>query len=406
MDKDIVIDVKNLTKTYYLYSSHTDRVRETFHPFRKKYHHPFNALTNISFNVKKGDTLGIIGRNGSGKSTLLQIICGILQPTLGEVEVKGKVSALLELGAGFNPEFTGRQNVYIKSAILGFNRNQIEARFDDIVRFSEIEDFIEQPVKTYSSGMYVRLAFAVAIHVDPQILVVDEALSVGDAAFQYKCLRRIEEMQKNGTTVLLVTHSVGTLKRFCERAIWLHEGQIVDDSDSISVGDQYQDFIRKELSASFKENKNNSNHRKIKGSIGRITKARLFDKNGVKTSTFKTGENLYLEMEYELYTDFPDGVIIGVAINRNDNLYVCGINTGLDCFEVPSKKGVNVVFLKYNHLPLLAGKYYLSIGLADTKGIVIWDMDDFAKEFSVVSPYKGEGTVLLDHSWHLGNFTL
>jgi lipopolysaccharide transport system ATP-binding protein len=170
MIDDIAISVKNVTKTYRLYNSHADRVKEAFHPLRKKYYNPFNALADVSFDVKKGETLGIIGRNGSGKSTMLQIICGILRPTSGYVEVNGRVSALLELGAGFNPEFTGRQNVYINGSILGLTHEEIETRFDDIAAFSDIGKYIDQPVKTYSSGMYVRLAFAVIAHVDADIL--------------------------------------------------------------------------------------------------------------------------------------------------------------------------------------------------------------------------------------------
>ena len=223
MSEDIVISVKNVTKTYKLYDNHADRVKETFHPFRKKYHHPFNALTDVSFDVKKGETLGIIGRNGSGKSTLLQIICGILRPTSGNVEVNGRVSALLELGAGFNPEFTGRQNVYINGSILGLTHEEIGIRFDDIVAFSDIGKYIDQPVKTYSTGMYVRLAFAVIAHVDADILVIDEALAVGDAFFVQKCMRFLRKFMEHGT-VLFVSHDIGAVINLCNRAVWLQNG--------------------------------------------------------------------------------------------------------------------------------------------------------------------------------------
>jgi len=196
MTDNISISVKNITKTYKLYDTHADRVKEAFHPLRKKYNNPFNALTDISFNVSKGETLGIIGRNGSGKSTLLQIICGILQPTSRSVGVNGRISALLELGAGFNPEFTGRQNVYINGSILGLTHEEVENRFDEIAVFADIGDFINQPVKSYSSGMVVRLAFAIAISIEPDILIVDEALAVGDEAFQRKCFARIKQFRK------------------------------------------------------------------------------------------------------------------------------------------------------------------------------------------------------------------
>ena len=243
MSESIAISLKNITKTYRLYDSHTDRVKETFHPFRKKYHYPFNALSNVSFNVKRGETVGIIGRNGSGKSTLLQIICGILQPTAGSVEVNGRVSALLELGAGFNPEFTGRENVYLNGTILGLTSGEIDARFNEIREFAEIGDFIDQPVRTYSTGMYVRLAFAVAINVDPDILIVDEVLAVGDEAFQRKCFSRIQDIQKSGGTIIFVSHSAQAVVELCNRAIFLNQGELLLSGKPKAVVSQYQKFL-------------------------------------------------------------------------------------------------------------------------------------------------------------------
>jgi lipopolysaccharide transport system ATP-binding protein len=238
MKDNIAICVNNVTKTYKLYDNHADRVKETFHPFRKKYHRTFNALSDISFQVKKGETLGIIGRNGSGKSTLLQIVCGILQATSGSVKVNGKVSALLELGAGFNPEFTGRQNVYINASILGLTGEQIDERFDDIIAFADIGDFFEQPVKTYSSGMVVRLAFAVIAHVDAHILVIDEALAVGDFFFVQKCMRFLRNFMGRGT-LLFVSHDPGAVLNLCDRAILLDKGRIDCFGNSKSVTEKY-----------------------------------------------------------------------------------------------------------------------------------------------------------------------
>jgi len=246
MDEDIVVSIKNLTKTYKLYTSHADRVKETFNPFRKKYHHPFNALTDVSFDIKRGEMLGIIGRNGSGKSTLLQIICGILQPTSGSVEINGGVSALLELGAGFNPEFTGRQNVYINSAILGLKREKIEARFDDIVTFAGIGDFIDQPVKTYSTGMYLRLAFSIIISVDPDIMVIDEALSVGDHKFQQKCIDRMMEFRKAGKTIVFCSHSMYLINELCAKSVWLCNGRASSHGKTSKVISEYMAYLEEE----------------------------------------------------------------------------------------------------------------------------------------------------------------
>jgi ABC-type polysaccharide/polyol phosphate transport system ATPase subunit len=237
------IRVENVTKTYRLYGKHADRVKETFHPLRKKYHRPFNALKNISLRVKRGETVGIIGRNGSGKSTLLQIACGILNPTSGSVHVDGKISAILELGAGFNPEFTGRQNVFLNGSILGFSREEMEERFDAIAGFADIGDFIEQPVKTYSSGMYVRLAFSVAINVDPDILVVDEALSVGDTLFQSKCFAKFEEFREKGITILFVTHGLDLITSYCSSAYLLEKGHVHTSGSPKDVVDEYKRLL-------------------------------------------------------------------------------------------------------------------------------------------------------------------
>lgn len=247
----IAIKVENLSKCYHIYDQPQDRLKQAIIPrirslIRKQpknYFHEFWALQNISFDIKKGETVGIIGRNGSGKSTLLQLICGTLTPTSGTVQTTGRIAALLELGSGFNMEFTGRENVYLNGAVLGLSQEDIKARFDDIVAFADIGDFIDQPVKMYSSGMVVRLAFAVAINVDPQILVVDEALSVGDELFQRKCYARIEQIRKNGATILFVSHSTSIIVQLCDRAILLENGKQLLDGSPQQVTKQYHRLI-------------------------------------------------------------------------------------------------------------------------------------------------------------------
>jgi len=243
MHEPPAIDVRNLTKTYRLYSRHADRVKEAFHPFRRKYHRTFTALRGVCLTVEKGRTLGIVGRNGSGKSTLLQVLCGITQPTSGRVAVQGSVSSLLELGAGFHPEFTGRRNVYINGAILGMSKERIEAGLDAIERFADIGDFIDQPVKTYSSGMHVRLGFAVAIHADPDVLVVDEALAVGDEAFQRKCYARIHAFKKDGGTLVFVSHSAAAVVELCDRAVLLDRGEMLSYGEPKDVIAKYHKLI-------------------------------------------------------------------------------------------------------------------------------------------------------------------
>jgi lipopolysaccharide transport system ATP-binding protein len=240
---ELAIRVEGLSKRFAVYETPLERLKHLIVPSRTKGWSEFWALSNVDLTIGRGDTVAIIGRNGSGKSTLLQILCGTLSGTSGRVEVNGRIAALLELGAGFNIEFTGRENVYVNGAVLGLSREQIDERFADIEAFAEIGDFIDQPVKTYSSGMYVRLAFAVAIHVDPQILIVDEALAVGDSRFQAKCLNRIKVMQSQGVTILFVSHDVGAVRTLCEHALWLDHGKVRMFGDAFSVTAQYNQFL-------------------------------------------------------------------------------------------------------------------------------------------------------------------
>ncbi len=225
MSSNIAIKVENLTKSYQIYDKPSDRLKQMLIGGRKQYYREFKAVQDVSFEIKKGETVGIIGRNGSGKSTLLQLICGTLNPTNGNIQTNGRIAALLELGSGFNPEFTGRENVYMNAAILGLSNSEINNKFDDIVAFADIGEFIEQPVKTYSSGMMMRLAFAVAINVDPLILIIDEALAVGDELFQRKCFSRIEAIKKNGATILFVSHSGGSILELCDHAFLIDAGE-------------------------------------------------------------------------------------------------------------------------------------------------------------------------------------
>jgi len=235
----VVISVKDLSKQFGMYSSPAGKLVEVLTPFLKG-GRKFWALKDVSFQARKGEALGIIGRNGSGKSTLLQVLCGVLRATTGEVTVNGRVSALLELGAGFHPEFNGRDNVYMNGAIMGLSRREMDARFQAIADFSEIGDFMGQPVKTYSSGMFMRLAFACAINVAPDILIVDEALAVGDAYFQQKCKRKITEFRDNGGSMLIVTHDMKVVKTVCDSAILLNKGTIIESGDPAKVADFYE----------------------------------------------------------------------------------------------------------------------------------------------------------------------
>lgn len=245
---DIAISVKNLTKTYRIFGHPGDRIKQALTFGRRRFHREFTALQDVSFDIKKGEAIGIVGRNGSGKSTLLQVICGILKPTSGTVTGNGRISALLELGAGFNPEFTGRENVYFQGALTGFTKAQMDERFDAIAAFADIGEFIDQPVRTYSSGMFVRLAFAALIHAEADVLVIDEALAVGDEAFQKRCFDRLAEYLGSGEkTLFFVSHNLRQIERVCARVIWLEGGRVAGDGMAGEVCTAYQSSIHRQV---------------------------------------------------------------------------------------------------------------------------------------------------------------
>jgi len=249
MNKNLAIKVNNLTKIYHLYNNPQDRLKEALNPFKKSYHHDFYAMNNVNFEIKKGETVGILGKNGAGKSTLLKMITGVLTPTTGSVETHGTIASLLELGAGFNPEMTGMENIFLNGTLMGFSREEMETKVDDILSFADIGEFIHQPVKMYSSGMFARLAFSVSINANPDILIIDEALSVGDIAFQMKCYKKFQDFQKAGKTILFVTHGLDTVIRYCTTGIVIDNGELVfEDTSKLAV-----DAFKKILSGDFNE---------------------------------------------------------------------------------------------------------------------------------------------------------
>ncbi len=413
---EIAISVRNLSKKYHLYDSPKHRLVEALHPFRKKYHRDFWALKDVSFDVRKGETIGIIGKNGSGKSTLLQILCGVLQPTEGEVVVNGRVSALLELGAGFNPEFTGRQNVYLNGAIIGFTKEEMDDRFQAIADFADIGEFIDQPVKTYSSGMFVRLAFAAAINVDPEILVVDEALAVGDAKFQSKCFRKFEEFQDKGKTIMFVTHATEQIVRHCDKAILLSGGMKFSEGDPKDISNIYMDLLFGEDSGptkaavSLKEQGSISGNTadETESSVEEALKNFLDDRSGEEMFSLRrsynkneyrwgsgraeiidyfivSGQkadptqcdaseelNLYLKVKFNKDVERP---IYGLTLKTADGVTVCGTNSrdwDKAGAYVPQKAGYETI-VHISFLPkLTSGDYMLSVGVAeDADGDII-----------------------------------
>ncbi len=336
MNREPSIVAQELTKTYYLYDSPVDRLKETFHPWRKIYHRSFDAIKEVSFTIRKGESFGIIGRNGSGKSTLLQMICGILKPTGGSVEVYGRVAALLELGAGFNPEFSGRENVYLNGAILGFSKGEIDDLYDEIINFADIGDFVEQPVKTYSSGMYVRLAFAVQACVEPEILVVDEALSVGDVFFQQKCLGRMRMLRENGTTLIFVSHDMGIVRELCESSVYLRKGQMVFCGPSHKAVQLYfnEDHRQDSNPVLVSDNENAASKAPLitgneiwkqeapKDIDAEIISVTMEDSEGFPSMKAVIGEFVQFKIYYRVNSSVPLHASVSIK-NRFDNLISC-----------------------------------------------------------------------------------
>lgn len=323
-----VIKVEDLSKVYKLYDKPTDRLKESIHPLRKKYHKEFYALKDVSFEVKKGEILGIIGKNGSGKSTLLKIITGVLTQTTGNINVNGKISALLELGAGFNPEYTGIENIYLSGMIIGYSKAEINERLEDILNFADIGEFIYQPVKTYSSGMFVRLAFAVAINVEPEILIIDEAISVGDVRFQQKCYSKFDSFRNSGKTILFVSHSLEIIKRYCTRAILINDGKIIQQGIPKDVVNNYLRMLRNlDLESSSYDRKPKHLYNKIKSrtdSLFKVEESIWYNKNEYKYGTNEavfTRVGIFndygnIETEFEVGSD----IIIIVEFMANESI--------------------------------------------------------------------------------------
>jgi len=332
--------VDGVAKQYRTYARPGDRLKESLTRGRVRRHKAFWALHNISFELDKGDIVGIIGPNGCGKSTLLQIIAGTLEPTQGEVWHEGRISALLELGAGFDPEFTGSENVFMNASLLGLSRRETDALFPQIERFAEIGDFLYQPVKTYSSGMYVRLAFAIAASVEPDILIIDEALAVGDAVFQHRCLRRIKELHERGTTVLFVSHDAAAVRALCSRAILLNHGQMIADGAPAEVLNRYQEIVMERERAYEAESESLSESESAQAESfeplsfsyrhgnrsAEIVVAELADANNRRAEIVDTGTPLTIKISARFNTDVDDPVI-GFLIRNRHGISAFGTNT-------------------------------------------------------------------------------
>ena len=382
------IQVKDVTKIYKLYDKPIDRLKESLHPGHKEYHKKFYALDKISFDVKKGETVGIIGTNGSGKSTILKIITGVLTPTTGEVKVDGTISALLELGAGFNMDYTGIENIYLNGTMMGFSKKEMDEKLQDILDFADIGDFVHQPVKTYSSGMFVRLAFALAINVEPEILIVDEALSVGDVFFQAKCYRRMEEIRKRGTTILMVTHDMGSIIKYCDKVVLLNRGSFVAEGAPGHMVDLYKkilagqmDSLEEELQTEMNDFSGDGAQQKAKQYEGlmkdkitinanrteygdgraEIFDLGLFDGRGNLTNLLLKGEMFTIKERIRFNAPI-EAPIFTYTIKDKKGTDLTGTNTMFEGADVKPVKNGDVYDVEFTQkMTLQGGEYLLSM---------------------------------------------
>ena len=432
MKNENAIEVKNVKKKFKVYYDKGRSLKEkVLFRNRNRYEDRW-VLNGINFEVKKGEAIGLIGQNGCGKSTTLKLLTRIMYPDEGTIDIKGRVSSLLELGAGFHPDMSGRENIYTNASIFGLTKKEIDARLEDIIEFSELEEFLDNPVRTYSSGMYMRLAFSVAINVDAEVLLIDEILAVGDANFQAKCFNKLREIKANGVTIVIVSHALAQIEQICERTIWIQDGLIMSEGTPRTVHPQYMDFMgqkRQEIiekhdkikaaEESKEEQKDDSNNENViehqdvsnqeadnhdtlnkkrwGNGKARISSIKTYNKDLKQQVVFATGETIKLKMEFTVKEKIKDAVF-GFAIYRSDGLHCYGINTKIDNlpdFDIANNGSVEIVLKNLN---LLSGEYYFDIAIECENGTPV-DYFKQAHSIQMYSSINDVGTVRIDHEW-------
>lgn len=414
-----VIEVKNISKKFKLASAKYQTLKEKYLFRNESKYHDFWALRDISLSVEKGKTVGLIGENGSGKSTLLKLISRIIYPTSGTITVRGRVSSLIELGAGFHPDFTGRENIYSNAAIFGMSKNEIDSKMDKIISFSELGEFIDSPIRTYSSGMYMRLAFSVAVSVDPELLLIDEILAVGDANFQRKCFEHLSVLKSKGVTIVIVTHDASIVQRFCDEAYWICDGLIKASGGAVSVVDEYLKFMSDKYDEKLsiqEESKSmdlplvqktdddifgGQQDKSIRYGNKKIIikNIQLFDKDNKNTFTIQSGENLNISFDYEV-KEMVDSLVFGIAIKRLDGFLVYGTNTFLDGMSVETKafKSKGTIEFQFEQLNLTNGTYSIDVA-ASSSMYENYDYWISAIKLNIKNDSKESGICSIKHKW-------
>lgn len=408
------IEVNEVRKSFKVYFDKGRTMKEKILFQHRNRFEERKILDGISFSVEKGEAVGLVGHNGCGKSTLLKLLTRIIYPDSGTIKVEGRVSSLLELGAGFHPDMTGRENIYTNASIFGLTKKEIDSRIDEIIEFSELENFIDNPVRTYSSGMYTRLAFSVAINVDADVLLVDEILAVGDAAFQAKCLEKMLDIKAKGTTIAIVSHSLSQIEQICNRSIWIDGGKIRMDGSPNEVHPQYLEYMGQKRRAKSvtvekkngepaknsggSENKNNGESGESPEKIAEITGVQLIGEDGNISGKYRSGERVTLKISYRANPEKLNGVLIGLLFFRNDKLTCYGTNTMRERIENITLKESGEILCEIDKLNLVRGSYWIDVAIR-AKDMFAYDYVAKAVEFTVYSSVDEVGVAKLEHKW-------
>jgi len=407
---DVVISVRNVKKMFRVYRDRGNTLKDRIlFAGRRKYEEHW-VLNGVSFEVKRGEAIGLIGQNGCGKSTTLKMLTKILYPDEGTIEMKGRVSSLIELGAGFHPDLSGRENIYTNASIFGLSRKEIDARLEDIIAFSELEAFIDDPVRTYSSGMYMRLAFAVAINVDADILLIDEILAVGDAAFQAKCFRKLQEIKGRGTTIVIVSHAMSQLELICDRSIWVADGLVKMEGKPRDVHPRYMEWMSRKNQQEEKkkdeqetgeagETDSDGNLKRWGSGEARMTGVKVLGADGTEKTDFSPWDPFTIHIDYTAQKQLDDAVI-GLAVYRSDGTLVYGTNTLIDTSSPVTLKTAGTIDLKIEGLPASNGSYSIDLALHRPDGFNY----DFWRDIctiQIADKVQTPGEIALSHHWDI-----
>ena len=392
MTDDCIIKAEGLLKEYHIYDSPVERLKEVF--LRTRKHRVFRAFGPLDIEIRRGETLGIIGENGAGKSTFLKLLAGVADPSSGTVSVDGKIASILELGAGFNPEFSGRENVYLNGALYGLSKNEVNERMQKILKFADIGEFFDVPVKTYSSGMYMRLAFSLAVHVDADIVLIDEVLAVGDGAYEKKCIDRIWDLKRNGITLLYCSHSLYTVANFCDRVMWIKDGRVQDIGETKEVIAKYEDYLREK--EQFEQSERPVVKTETEKKVARVKDVKLTENGKPVELVVQHLSNLEVLVDFDIFEDID--VYVGFAVDRNDGLCCYGdsmLKQSLKPFHGPGRESLTISFKEF---PLLSGAYKFVIFLLDGTGICLFDRKE-SRIVKVTTAEKEWGLCYINHEW-------